>query len=114
MCARIPEIGLGSYVRLPPKFQRKLDLSSWGGCRVQHTRCRGSEPLGLDVVVGIPGIDETRATRSEQSIRKGPVVAIKEALRIATRSPGGRKGNTIAHFKDAAQLPSVRDPCGWP
>src|SRR5882672_815991 len=73
---------------------------------------RNGKALGLDVVSRISRIDETRAIRGVQSIRKRPVVTVKETLRIATRCPSSGKRNTIAHLKDRAKLPSIRDPCG--
>src|SRR6202043_4047477 len=56
---------------------------------------RDGKALGLDVVAGISGIGKCRATGSVQPIRESPVVAVREALRIATGSPGRGKGNAI-------------------
>src|ERR1700730_17531247 len=92
-----------------------LGKSAEGGvtiCRIEggRRRCRDREALGLDVVVGIPGIYERPAPRTGQAIGKGPGVGAVQALRVPVGAERSCKRRPIVRLINRSQLPTVCDP----
>ncbi len=77
----------------------------------RRRRRRDRKALGLDVVVGISGIDERLASRARQTIGKGPRIAAVQSLGIPVRAERSSKGHAVTRLVDGAQLPAIRDPC---
>ena len=70
--------------------------------------------LGLNVVIGIPGIRQGLASRPAEPIRKSPVVVVLGKSWIIPRPPGCREWDAVADGEDGAKLPSIGKPSGWP
>src|ERR1700686_905377 len=79
-----------------------------------HVGCSGNaEALRFDVIVGIAGIGERRASRTAQSIRECEIVAAECPCRVTTSPPSGSERHAVTHCEDKAEFPAIREPASW-
>src|ERR1700730_1412657 len=73
-------------------------------------RRRDLEALGLNVVGGVPRIDERPAPRAGQAIRKGVIVGVADSLRVSARPPSWGKRRAVVRLKNSSHPPAVHYP----
>src|SRR5712672_706861 len=66
--------------------------------------------LGLNVVIGIPGICKRLASGPAEPIRKSPIVVVLGKRGIIASAPRCRERHAVADGEDGAKLPSIGNP----
>src|SRR6267154_6808506 len=66
--------------------------------------------LGLNVVIGIPGICKRLASGPAEPIRKSPIVVVLGNSWIIPGPPGCREWDAVADGEDGAKFPSIGKP----
>jgi len=94
--------GVSLKIEAPEISRREWRSYTWWsrvavGVKERLIRCGGNgKALGLDIIVGIPWIDERRASAASKPIREIPIVGTQRAQWVAAGAKGGREWYTAA------------------
>jgi len=80
------------------------EVHVWGG--------GNDKAVSLDVVAGVTGIGERRASGTAEAVGEGEVVAAQRVGRVATGTPRRREGHAVTDGEDGAELPTIGEPAG--